>query len=234
MVGLPLETAGFPNLSAVFDCVYNPLRTRLVLEAQARGIPGLGGLYMLVKQAALACELFTGEPVADAQIDIIYHSLRREQENLVLIGMPGAGKTTVGRILAQKTGKEFWDIDEEIVKRTGHTIPFIFQNLGETRFRSWESAFVQEYYRYSGLVIATGGGTVLREENVRLLKHYGRLVFLDRPLDQLLPSLDRPLGDTAEKLARLYAERRPIYLAAADEVVPVNDTPEAVAERIAP
>ena len=170
----------------------------------------------------------------DEQVDIIHNALRREQENIVLIGMPGAGKTTLGRILAQKTGKGFVDTDEEIVKRAGIPIPAIFEKAGEAGFRGLEAAVVRAFSGRNGLVIATGGGTVLREENIRLLKHYGRLVFLDRPLDQLLPSPDRPLGDTAEKLARLYAERRPIYRAAADEIVPVNDTPEAVAERIAP
>ena len=230
--GLPLDPSGVSNCSAVFDCVYNPLRTRLVLEAQARGVPAAGGLEMLVRQAALACERFTGSPVEEEQIDSIFNILRRKQESIVLIGMPGAGKTTVGRILAQKTGREFVDFDEEIVKRTGHTIPFIFQNFGEARFRGWESAFVGELSRFGGLVIATGGGTVLREENVRLLKHYGRLVFLDRPLEALAPAPERPLGDTAEKIAALYGERYPIYLRAADRRVPVTGTPEDAAEAV--
>ncbi len=230
--GLPLDPSDVPNCTAVFDCVYNPLRTQLVLEAQARGVPAVGGLEMLVRQAALACELFTGAPVKDDQVFGIIDSLRRRQESIVLIGMPGAGKTTVGRILAQKTGKEFVDIDEEIVKRTGHTIPFIFQNYGEARFRGWESAFVRELSRFGGLVIATGGGSVLREENVRLLKRYGCLFFLDRPLEALLPSPERPLGDTAEKVAALYAARCPLYAKAADLSIPVAGTPEDVAEAV--
>ena len=230
--GVPLDLAGFPGLEGVFDCVYNPLRTRLVLEA--RGVPASGGLYMLVKQAALACELFTGTPVEDDQVDIIYDALRRERENIVLIGMPGAGKSTVGRILAQKTGKVFADIDEEIVKRAGKPIPAIFTEDGEAAFRDLEADVVRELAGTGGRVIAAGGGTVLREENVRRLKQNGRLVFLDRPLDHLLPSPDRPLGDTAEKLRRLYAKRYPIYLSAADDIVDASGDPEAVAERIAP
>ena len=220
------EPVPFPGLSGVFDCVYNPLRTRLVLEAQARGIPAAGGLYMLVKQAALACELFTGTPVEDENVDIIHNSLRREQENIVLIGMPGAGKTTVGRILAQKTGKLFVDTDEALVQRTGKAISAIFAERGEAGFRELEAAVVRELAGLSGRVVATGGGTVLREENVRLLKHYGRLVFLDRPLEALEPSSERPLGDTAEKLRKLYAERCPIYRAAADEIVSAAAAPE--------
>lgn len=232
--GGPLGLAGLPGLEGVFDCVYNPLRTRLVLEAQARGVPAAGGLYMLVKQAARACALFTGAPAEETQVDIIFNALRLERENLVLIGMPGSGKSTVSRILARKTGKTFVDSDEEIVKRAGKSIPAIFAEVGEAEFRDLEADVIRDLAGRTGLVIAVGGGTVLREENVRRLKQNGRLVFLDRPLDQLLPSPDRPLGDTAEKVARLYAERSPVYLAAADEIVDASGEPETVAERIAP
>ena len=228
----PLSLTRCQGPSCVFDCVYNPLRTRLVLEAQARGIPAAGGLYMLVKQAALACGLFTGIPVEDEQVDIIYNSLRRERENIVLIGMPGAGKTTIGRILAQKCGKKFVDIDEELVARTGKPVSAIFAASGEECFRDLESAAVREAAALSGAVIATGGGTVLRAENVRRLKQNGRLVFLDRPLAALVPSPDRPLGDTAEKVARLSAERAPLYAAAADLTVPVAGSPEETAEAV--
>ena len=135
----PLSLTRCQGPSCVFDCVYNPLRTRLVLEAQARGIPAAGGLYMLVKQAALACGLFTGIPAEDEQVDIIYNSLLREQENIVLIGMPGAGKTTIGRILSQKTGREFVDFDEDVAKHAGKTIPAIFASDGEAAFRDLEA-----------------------------------------------------------------------------------------------
>ena len=231
--GCPPEAELVAGASGVFDCVYNPLRTRLVLAAQGRGVPAEGGLYMLVKQAALACELFTGTPVEAEQVDIIYNSLRRERENLVLIGMPGAGKSTVGRMLAQKSGKVFVDLDEEIERRAGKPVAALFAEQGEALFRELESALIRELSGSGGRVIATGGGAVLREENVLRLKQNGRLLFLDRPLDALEPYADRPLADTAEKLRRLYAERHPIYLSAADEIVPVNDSPEAVAERIA-
>ena len=230
--GLPLDLSALPALEGVFDCVYNPLRTRLVLEAQALGIPAVGGLYMLVKQAALACGLFTGIPVKDEQVDIICNSLRREQENIVLIGMPGAGKTAIGRILAQKTGREFVDSDEEIAKRAGKTIPALFAADGEAAFRDLEAEVTRKAASKTGCVISVGGGTVLRAENVRRLKQNGRLVFLDRPLDALVPSPDRPLGDTAEKVAQLSAERDPIYRAAADLTVPVAGSPEETAEAV--
>ena len=230
--GLPLDLSRLPNLAAVFDCVYNPLRTRLVLEARARGVPAIGGLEMLVRQAALACELFTDAPVPEETVDIILNDLRRSRENLVLIGMPGSGKTTVGRILAQKTNREFVDLDEEIVRRAGRSIPAIFAEEGETAFRDLESAAVRDFSKTGGLVLAAGGGTILRPENVRRLKQNGVLVLLDRPPESLVPTDDRPLGDTAEKIRRLWETRRPIYLAAADRVIPVSGTPEETAERI--
>lgn len=217
---------------AVFDCVYNPLRTRLVVEAQDLGLPAEGGLYMLVKQAALACERFTGTPVPEAQVDALCNSLRRERENLVLIGMPGAGKSTVVRILAQKCGKKFVDVDEEIEARAGTSISAIFAASGEARFRDLEAAVVREVAACSGTVVATGGGTVLRAENLRRLRQNGRLILLDRPLEALLPAPERPLGDTAEKLAALYAARAPLYTAAAELRIDNSGTPEQAAAAI--
>ena len=230
--GLPLDLAGFPHLAAVFDCVYNPLRTRLVLEARDRGIPAAGGLEMLVRQAAEACARFTGAPVPAEEVDIILSDLRRERETLVLIGMPGSGKTTVGRILAQSLNREFADTDEEIQKRTGKPIPTIFAEDGEAAFRDLEADLVRELSGVGGRVLAVGGGTVLRPDNLRRLRQNGRLILLDRPLEALVPTADRPLGDSREKLRALWETRRPIYLAAADQTICVTGTPEETAERI--
>ena len=227
-----LSPVAWNSLSAVFDCVYNPLRTRLVLEARARSIPAAGGLEMLVKQAALACALFTDAAVDENQVDIICNSLGRKQENIVLIGMPGAGKTSVARILAQKCGRPFVDIDEEIAKRAGKPIPAIFAEDGETAFRDLEAELVRALAPAHGRVIAAGGGTILRPENVRRMQQNGRLVFLDRPLEALEPSPERPLGDTAEKVAALYGARYARYAAAADLTVPVAGTPEDAADAI--
>ncbi|MBQ1410709.1 MAG: shikimate dehydrogenase [Oscillospiraceae bacterium] len=227
------ESVPFPQLQGVFDCVYNPLRTRLVLAAQKRGLPAGGGLYMLVKQAALACERFTGAPVAEAQIQQLYAKLHRDRENLVLIGMPGAGKTTVGRLLAAKSRKSFVDLDEAIVRRAGKSIPAIFAEDGEAVFRDLESDLIRALSTKGGQVIATGGGAVLREENVLRLKQNGRLIFLDRPLAALRPTADRPLGDTAEKLQQLYETRFPVYHRAADLVIDASPRPEELAARLA-
>ncbi len=226
------EFTPFPHLQAVFDCVYNPIRTRLVLEAKERGIPSAGGLYMLVKQAALSCQHFTGIPVEETEVETIYRKLHRAQENLVLIGMPGSGKTTVGRLLAQRTGRAFVDVDEEIVRRTGKTIPAIFASKGEEGFRNLESAVILDLAATGGRVIATGGGSVLRWENVRRLRQNGRLLFLDRPLEALTPTPDRPLGDSMDKLWTLYDQRRPHYLAATDQVIANAGNLDHVVENI--
>ena len=228
----PLDPAALPELAGVFDCVYNPLRTRLVLLARSLGLPAAGGLEMLVRQAALACALFTGEAVSEELTRRVLRSLRRQRENLVLIGMPGAGKTTVGRLLAQKTGMEFVDLDEEIVKTAGKPIPAIFSERGEAAFRELEAAAVRRLSAGGGRVLAAGGGTVLRAENVTRLKQNGRLILLDRPLSALEPSPERPLGDTAEKLAALYKARAPFYAAAADLRVPNRGSPEEAAALI--
>lgn len=228
----PLDPAALPRLAGVFDCVYNPLRTRLVLLARSLGLPAAGGLEMLVRQAALACAMFTGEAVSEELTRRVLRSLLRQRENLVLIGMPGAGKTTVGRLLAQKAGMEFVDLDDEIVKTAGKPIPAIFSERGEAAFRELEAAAVRRLSAGGGRVLAAGGGTVLRAENVTRLKQNGRLILLDRPLSALEPSPERPLGDTAEKLAALYEARAPLYAAAADLRVPNRGSPEEAAALI--
>lgn len=231
--GLPLDPGDFPALAGVFDCVYNPLRTRLVLAALDRGIPAAGGLYMLVQQAVLASGLFAGAPLPEQTAEAVYRDLLAKRENVVLIGMPGSGKTTLGRVLADRRGLPFADTDAEIVRRTGRSIPAIFAEAGEAFFRELEASVIRDLSRRGGQVIATGGGAVLRPENLRRLKQNGRLFFLDRPPEDLEPSPDRPLGDTAEKLRQLWQVRRPIYTAAADRILPaasLRQTLEALLE----
>ena len=224
--GIAVDLPRLPKLEGVVDVVYNPLTTRLVREARARGIPAENGLYMLAAQAVLAAEAFTGERFGPEETERIYRALRFEKRSIVLTGMPGSGKTTLGTLLAQRLGRPLLDTDAEIVRRAGMPITDLFQTQGESAFRDLESAVLRESTLHGGQILATGGGAVLRQENVDAMKRNGTVVFLDRPLSALLPTDDRPLADSAEKLRALYAARLPIYTAAADVCLRVEGTPE--------
>ena len=230
--GCPVDLDRLPSVEGVIDCVYNPLTTRLVLEARERGIKAENGLFMLTAQAVLAAEDFTGESFGDATAERIYRELCFEKRSIVLIGMPGSGKTTVGSILAGRLGRTFIDTDEEIVKRAGMPVADIFGKYGENRFRDMETEVIREISGCQGAVIATGGGAVLRRENVISLRKNGFLVFLDRSPDTILPTEDRPLADDSSKVRKLYEERSPVYRAASDVAVDVSGTPERTADLI--
>ena len=221
-----------PGLRGVADAVYNPLTTRLVREARARGIPAEGGLYMLTAQAVPAAELFSGRRFGPETIDTLYRELLFEKRSIVLTGMPGSGKSTLGGLLARRLGRELIDTDAEIVRRTGMPIAELFRRHGEPYFRALETEAIRNASETGGRVIAAGGGAVLRPENVDAMKQNGTVVFLDRPPETLIPTADRPLADDAAKLRALYAERYPIYTAAADVTVPVRGTPEETADMI--
>lgn len=227
-----IDISTFPNLTGVADVVYNPLRSKLVCDAIKRGIPACGGLYMLVAQAAFAAQRFVGISVAKETIDRIFGDLFSSKENVVLVGMPGSGKSTVGKALAEQLGRPFIDTDEEIVRIDGRSIPAIFEAVGETGFRDIESAVIKTVAARQGAVIATGGGAVLREENVSLLKENGRLYFLDRPLEALVATKDRPLSSDRAALERRYHERYEIYCGCCDCHVTVNGTPQETVDFI--
>ena len=228
----PLALTSFGSLQGVADVIYNPLRTRFILEARALGLPAEGGLYMLVAQAVRASELFLDTAYPEDLTDRIYARILRRKENLVLIGMPGSGKSAVGRLLAEKTGLPFCDTDQLIVERAGRPITEIFRDSGEQAFRDLESEVIRNLSLRGGMIVSTGGGAVLRPENVTALRQNGRLFWLDRAPDALIPTDDRPLADTADKMKRLYAERQPVYNSAADEIIPVHDVPEKITEMI--
>jgi len=230
--GVPVELGRLPRLRGVVDAVYNPLRTRLVREAAARGIPAEGGLYMLAAQAAASAEVFTGAPLAPDTAERLYRALAFRKRNIVLTGMPGCGKSTLGALLAKRLGRTLVDTDAEIVRQTGMPIAELFRRKGEPYFRDLETETLRGACMTGGKVIATGGGAVLRPENMELLRQNGTVVFLDRPLSALRPAPERPLADDAAKLEALYAERRPIYTAAADVTVPVIGAPEKTANDI--
>ena len=228
----PVSLAPFTRLLGVADAIYNPLRTQLVLEARSRGIPAEGGLYMLVAQAVRASELFLDTRYPDGLTDRIYTKILRRKENIVLIGMPSSGKSAVGKILAERTGRVFSDTDILIEEAACKSIPEIFRENGEPVFRDLEAAVIREQARTGGKIISTGGGAVLRPENVLALRQNGRLFWLDRDPDALTPTGDRPLADTADKMRQLYLDRRPVYRAAADRTVPVTGSPDDVASAI--
>ena len=228
----PLPLDPFPRLEGVVDVIYNPLRSRLVLEARARGIPSEGGLYMLVAQAVRASEIFLDTAYPEDLTDRVYTQILRRKENLVLIGMPGSGKSAVGKILAEITGKPFIDTDQLIVEKTGKSIPDIFRENGEPAFRDLERKIIREVSLRGGQILSTGGGAILRPENVTALQQNGRLFWLDRNPDDLVPTNDRPLADTDAKMKQLYRDREPLYRAAADIIVPVSGTPADVASAI--
>ena len=222
----------FPALEGVMDVVYNPLRTQLVQQARSLGLPAEGGLYMLVGQAVAAVEIFLDRKLDPDALDCVFASVLASKESIVLTGMPGSGKTTVGKLLAAQLGRRFYDSDDEITSRTGRTPNEIIREDGEAAFRDVERDVIAALALEPGCVIATGGGAILRGENIRHLRANGRTFFLDRPLDDILPTDDRPLSSDRAALEKRYAERYPVYTATADAVIPVKDTPEAVAEAI--
>ena len=213
------DLAAFKNCRAVTDLIYNPARTELFMQAEELGIPCINGLAMLVAQAKKAAELFTGAPIADDVIDTITEKIARETRNIVLIGMPGCGKTSIGVKLARILRREFADSDDLIKKTAGKSIPAVFEEDGEEVFRKLESETLNELCKQSGLVIATGGGVVTKAANKRTLRQNGIVVFLDRDIRNL-PVSDRPLSkrDGVESLASV---RLPLYADWSDCTVPV-------------
>ena len=224
----------FPALEGVLDVVYNPLRTALILAAEERGLPCSGGLPMLVAQAKRAAELFTGQNINDSRTEAVLHGLREQLTSIVLIGMPGCGKTTVGRALAGKLGRTFVDLDGEIVRRAGTSIPEIFAREGEAGFRERESALVREFGERTGLVVSTGGGVVTRRENYIPLKQNGLLLHLRRD-PAALPTDGRPLSQ-ATAPEELWRRREPLYAAFADRAIdntgPLEETLEQIEKEL--
>lgn len=225
---VPIDLNVFKHLQGVIDVVYNPLQTQLLLNAKKRKIKYCGGLYMLVAQAVYAFALFQNIEPQVCRIKDIYFDLLHEKQNLVLIGMPTCGKSSVGKLIAKRLQKKFFDTDVLFENIYGKTVTdFILQN-GEKAFRKLEKNIVNQLSLKNGCVIATGGGTVLDESNVTNLQYNGKLIFLDRKLELLKTLQDRPLSCDKYKLQKLYKDRRLIYMRAADVVVNGNGSEKEV------
>ena len=227
----PIDISYFSNLEGVIDAIYNPLCTNLVLDAKSRGIKAEGGLYMLVMQAVVAAEKFLDTKISKDVVDKVFRSIISSKQNIVITGMPGSGKSTVGKLL-NVDGFEFIDTDTEIEMRCGCTIKELINTKGEKYFRDLESEVIRNISSKNSQIISTGGGVVLREENVCRLKQNGKLFFIDAKLSRLCASESRPLSNTEDKLVKLYAQRIDIYKKTADIVVPDMDTPKAEADYI--
>lgn len=228
----PIDLSAFPRLEGLLDAVYNPLRTQLVLDARELGIKAEGGLYMLVMQAVLAAEIFTGTPIAPEKSEEVYRKILHDKENIVLIGMPGSGKSSVGRKLCAHLERELVDTDAIIVTEQQCPIADIFAEKGEAVFRDMETDVVKRVSLTGGRIVSTGGGAVLRHENVRALRQNGRLFFLDRPLELLKPTASRPLSSTREDMEKRFYERYELYCRVCDEHIHTTPTQEETAKLI--
>ncbi|MBO5317199.1 MAG: shikimate kinase [Oscillospiraceae bacterium] len=218
----PVDLTMFPNLACVLDMVYNPARTELLMQAERLNIPNDNGLWMLVAQAKESAEWFTGEKLPDELIPMIHRKLKLQMENIVLIGMPGCGKTTIGRELAKRLDMSYTDTDDEIIKAAGCPIPQIFQERTEAGFRKVETEAIAKVCAGSGMVIATGGGCVTVAENYPHLHQNGQIFWLKRDLS-LLPTDGRPLSQ-AGMLADMYKIREPLYRQFCDHCIDNNGT----------
>lgn len=207
----PIDLSGFTSLEAVVDIIANPLRTKLMFQAETQHIAYAGGFEMLVRQAFIADQYFTGKELDAGMIEPCMNTLLTGKRNIVLIGMPTSGKTTVASLLSEKTGMPVCEMDDEIVKRIGTSIADCFKEKGEAYFRSEETKTASEHRIGKGEIISCGGGAVTTPETMRYLSENGIVVWIRRELSQLYPTESRPLSTDTDAIARMYRERTPLY-----------------------
>ncbi len=208
----PIDVSWFHKLECVLDVVYNPILTRLCFEAQELDIKRVIGLEMLIAQAKYSFEYFEDMTFDDSIIDEIKKEMLKDRCNIVLIGMPSAGKTTIGKMLQEKLGKKFVDLDDMIIEKAGKTIPEIFQESGETGFRAIETEVAIEASKMNNMIIATGGGAIKHKVNMDFLRLNGITIYIDRDVDKLISSdPNRPLSSSKQALQQMHKERQPLY-----------------------
>lgn len=226
----PVDLDLFTQLEGVFDLIFNPARTKLLMDAERKGIIAVNGLLMLVAQAKESAEWFTGTSIYDNSIEDIYRRLKQQMENIILIGMPGSGKTTIANALSILLHRQVVDTDTQIVEENHTSIPEIFESQGEAAFRHMETGVLEKLGKQSGLIISTGGGCITRSENYPFLHQNGRIFWIKRDL-ALLPTEGRPLSQI-NKLTDLYQQRCPMYESFADHIIENNTTVEETASKI--
>lgn len=225
-----VDLSAFPTLEGVLDLIYNPARTKLLMDAEERGLIAMNGLWMLVAQAKESAEWFLEKKLDNSLIEAVYHTLEKQMRNIILIGMPGCGKSTVGKILGKELNIDFVDADEAICMSSKRSIPQIFEQEGESGFRAIETEVLSHLGRQSGMIIATGGGCVTKEANYRLLHQNGTIIWIQRDLSSLAKD-GRPLSATTSA-EKMYSVRKPMYTRFADLTVENNSTPEDTAQKI--
>lgn len=228
----PIELENFKHAESVVDIVYNPLRTKLMIDAEKLNLQTVGGLEMLVAQAKQAVEIFVDKTLSDQDIEDVHHMIKSKKENLVFIGMPSSGKTTIAKILSEELDLPFVDLDEEIVRKSGKTIKEIFAESGEDKFREIEAECVLDHCMDEGSVISCGGGVIKSSKNIEHLKKKGYLIWIDRDLEFLKSDQNRPLCKDDETMKRLYLERYPLYKEAADCRIENNNSVEEIVNKI--
>ena len=228
----PIDLSIYEKLEGVIDAIYNPLRSKFVISAQSKGKIGQGGLYMLVQQAIAAAEYFFDAQIEVSKADEIYKTLINRKQNIVLVGMPGCGKTTVGKRLAIELNREFFDTDDVITQKENMTPSEIITHCGEPKFREIEASVCSELATKTNSIISTGGGAILREDNVIHLKNNGVIFFIDRELDKIRPTGNRPLSNSEDKLKAVYEKRYPIYCGCCDFHIKSDENIEHTIELI--
>lgn len=230
--GCPIDLQYYTNCKAVVDIIYNPIKTKLVLEAKKHNITAVGGMEMLIAQAKYAVEIFLNTSISESSIDDIYRELLFDKKNVVLIGMPSSGKTTLAREISKLLKKEFVDIDAEIVSKIGMPISDYFEQYGESAFRDIEQQVTKEYSGKNNFVISTGGGVIKREENMTYLSMNGVILFIQRDLSKLVVGEGRPLSSSFSAIEKMYYERLPLYLLYSQKTIENNTTIEYAAKQV--